>query len=633
MRRVSALLLLSFLFLTSAFCQEFRSLDGTGNHPLDWGRAHAPLNHFTTQSFSDGISEPNGTDRPNERVISNTLFTQSDMISDPLNLSDFVWVFGQFIEHDIVLVEGSDNEFLTITVPVDDEVFAPNSDIYMVRSKELPGSGTDVDNPRLYANAVTSYLDLSNVYGSDEERSNWLRSKDGSGKLKTSQSNLLPWNTPSGEFNDTNISTDIPYMVDKLSNQRLFVAGDIRANENPLLLSIHSLFVREHNRLCEHYLEKHPSWLGNDELLFQNARKHLIAYYQSVVFDEWLPAMGIILPEYTGYKADMNPSIMNVFSAATFNIGLTLNSGTIVRMDNNGRMIPNGDISYREAYFKPLEINIAGGIEPYIKGMATQIQQNLDCKVVDAMRNYVIDEIAMVGLDYAAINVKRGRERGIADYNTIRDDFGMPPMNNFFSLTGSQESAAQLEDLYGDVNNLDAWVGMLAESHSPDAIFGDLALRIIERQFQLLRDGDSFYYQNGDQFEEHQMNDIANTTFHDIIMRNTTIDLMQDNVFVAMSHSAIPTGPELADVQLDAVAYPNPTTEKFHIKIFADTQETVILSLYGILGELISTSTLTLDPGDNFTSYSIPVEMPRGMYSLFMETPTASNVLRIIKEK
>ena len=632
MRRVSTSLLLSILFLTTSYCQEYRSLDGTGNHPLDWGSISAPLNQYTTSSFSDSISEPSGWNRPNERVISNTLFSQTDMIMDPLNLSDFVWVFGQFIEHDIVFVEDSENEYLSITVPEDDEVFAPNSDIFMLRSQKIEGTGTDINNPRQYRNSVTSYLDLSSVYGCDEARSKWLRESDGSGKLKTSQGNLLPWNTPSGEFNDTDLSTAIPSMIDKLNNQRLFVAGDVRANENPLLIAIHTLFVREHNRLCDHYLEKHPSWLGNDEKLYQNARKHLIAYYQSVVFDEWLPAMGIWLPDYTGYKTDMNPSIMNVFSAATFNIGLTLNSGTIVRMDNSGRMIPNGDISYRDAYFKPIEINHAGGVEPYFKGMASQIQQNLDCKVVDAMRNYVIDDVAMIGKDYAAINVKRGRERGIADYNTIRDDFGMPPMNNFFSLTGSQDAAAQLESLYGDVDNIDPWVGMLAERHNPDALFGELALRIIERQFQLLRDGDSYYYQHGDQFEEHQMDDIANTSFHDIIMRNTTIDLMQENVFVAMPHSAIPTGPDLADVQLDAVAYPNPTKSKFHIKIFADIQEVVTFSLYGVLGELISTNTMVLDPGDNFTSYSIPEEMPRGMYNLFMETPSARNVLRIVKE-
>lgn len=631
MRRISLSLLLTLCTVSLALCQEFRSIDGLGNHPDNLGSVHDFLNHYTTPAFADGISSPNVIGKPNERVVSNELFSQDGLIADPMNLSDFVWVFGQFVDHDLSLVSNSTDEFLSITIPEDDQIFPPDSELYVFRSQGVAGTGTDPFNPRVYRNEVTSFLDLSNVYGSDQTRATWLRKNDGTGKLKTSQGDLLPWNTPSGEYNDIGFDMTIPHMDDEGDNLRLFVAGDVRANENPQLLAIHTLFVREHNQLCDHYLEKHPEWLGNDELLFQNARKHLIAYYQSVVFDEWLPAMGVTLPAYTGYKPEMNPSILNVFSAAAFRLGHTLINGMIIRMDNDGREIPSGNLRLKDAFFAPAEINVAGGIEPYFKGMATQIQQSLDCKIVDDVRNFLFQD-GNTGLDLAAINILRGRERGLADYNTIRADFGMPPMNNFFSLTGDQSSAALIQSLYGDIDNLDPWVGMLAEKHMPDALFGELIMKIIERQFQSLRDGDRFYYEHGDQFSEVEMESIKNTNFHDLIMRNTSIDLMQDNVFVAMPHEQIPTGPKLADVQLDAIAYPNPTLNKFHIKIFAEREEKLTMNLFGILGELISTTTMTLNPGDNFTSYSIPDNMPRGMYNLHLETETANNVLRIIKE-
>lgn len=48
------------------------------------------------------------------------------------------------------------------------------------------------------------------------------------GKLRTSEGNLLP-----------------------RDEHGLFLAGDERANENSLLLSYHTLFMREHNRLCD----------------------------------------------------------------------------------------------------------------------------------------------------------------------------------------------------------------------------------------------------------------------------------------------------------------------------------------------------------------------------------------------
>lgn len=630
MHRVSFALILSLIF-QFGFGQQFRSIDASENHIQGLGSTGAILSQSTTSHFSDGISDPAGQNRMNEREISNILFTQDFLINDPYSLSDFVWVFGQFVDHDISLVANSTTEFLSIEVPEDDPVFVPSSSIFLFRSQGVELSGTSVNNPRSYANEVTSYLDLSCVYGSDDERADWLRVKDGSGKLKTSQGNLLPWNTPSGEFGDTDISVLIPHMEDEGDNLRLFVAGDVRANENPLLLAMHTLFVREHNRLCDLYIKEHSEWLGDDELLYQTARKHLIAYYQSIVFNEWLPAMGVNLPAYTGYKPDMDPSIMNVFSAAAFRLGHTLINSEIVRMSGDGTDIPAGNISLRDAFFKPKEINVAGGIDPYIKGMATQVQQNMDTKVIDDVRNFLFDD-GNGGLDLAAINIKRGRERGLADYNTIRADFGMPPVNSFITLTGDQESADLLEAIYGDVNDIDPWVGMLAEKHMNNAILGELIMKIMERQFQNLREGDRFYFENGNYFSDAEIEDIKNTNLHDLIMRNTEIDLMQDNVFEAMPHSAIPNGPDLIQVQLEAVAYPNPTSEKFHIKIHADQEELVTMKLFSTLGEYISSKQFVLDPGDNFTSFSIPVDMPRGLYTLHLETLSAHNILRIVKE-
>ncbi len=624
-----------FLFSLSilTYGQEFRSFDGSLNHPEGLGAKGSILKACPTSGFDDGFSEPGGIDRANPRVISNSLFDQEFSLQDEGNRSDFLWVFGQFLDHDISLVHDDNADVMMIMVPGDDEIFAPGSAIPMFRSEPITGTGTDISNPRRYANNVTAFIDGSAIYGSDEATADWLRANDGTGKLKTSNGNLLPWNTVDGNFNgDIDLSAP-PMDSNGGMMNKFFVAGDLRANENPLLITMHTVFVREHNRLCEELLEENPEWFGNDDLIFFTARKHLTAYLQSIVYYEWLPSQGVYLPEYTGYQEDMDPSILNVFSAAAFRMGHTLINSNIIRMSNVGTEISQGHMTLRDAFFNPIAINLAGGIEPYVKGMATQVQQKMDCKIIDDVRNFLFGAPGEGGLDLAAININRGRERGLSDYNTIREDFGKPRVSSFTALTGDPEVAERMEELYDDIDDVDPWVGMLAEKHLPNqALFGDLMMTIMEEQFQFLREGDRFYFENDD-FTHDEIHEIKNTRLYDVIMRNAEIDIMQGNVFQAMSHSDIPNGPDLTDLQLEAVAYPNPTLGQVHIKLYAESDNKLHLDLFDPLGRLIRSEYWDVVQGDNFMTMNLDESLPRGMYNLMIESSNSFNILKIIKEK
>jgi len=87
--------------------------------------------------------------------------------------------------------------------------------------------------------------------------------------------------------------------------------------------------------------------------------------------------------------------------------------------------------------------------------------------------------------------------------------------------------------------NIDPWVGMLAEAHMDNALFGETVMAIMHQQFTALRDGDRFYYENDPALSEEEKAMIKNTKFSDIIMRNTDIQLMQGNVFQATEHRSI----------------------------------------------------------------------------------------------
>lgn len=635
MNATKALFIILFLagfFLVNA--QEYRSYSGHGNNltNLEWGAAGNTLYNACDIAFSDGVSSPNGAQRGNPREISNLLFQQQDIISDQLGNSDLLWAFGQFIDHDITFVKdfspsSHPEEAMFIKVPFNDEYFTPNSLIPMMRSEAISGSGTSTENYRKYANEISAFVDGSAVYGSTEIRANWLRVfKDG--KLKVSKGNLLPWNTTDGEFNSP-VDQSAPAMDDPLmASTRYYVAGDERANENPLLTSLHTIFVREHNRLCDVILEEHPSW--SDELVYQHARKLVGGIIQRILYYEWLPSIGIKIPKYSSYNDQIQPDIFNVFSAAAFRMGHTLINSNVIRMKNNGDIMQSGNIGLKDAFFNPLAINFAGGIEPFLKGMATQVQQEFDTKIIDDLRNFLFGSPEAGGLDLAAININRGRDRGIPDYNTVRANFGLPRVATFNDICKNQEVRTQLAEIYGTVDNVDPWVGMLSEDHLDGMIFGELVQKIIAKQFRNLRDGDRFYFENDQDISDKYMNMIQASTMSNVIRRNTSIDLMQQNAFKAMPHDNISAGPYIEHVNLFTTVYPNPVSSSLNFITWSSFDETATYQLINERGDVVMSGELVLKEGKNVTNIPFNFQYPMGVYHLRIFNKVSYSISRVV---
>jgi len=628
MKKLFVLLItLSHVFVT--FAQENRTFDANGNNLSnpEWGSKDYFFQTLTTISYEDNIKSLTGTQRPNARFISNLICDQSDNIDDELLLTDYNWVFGQFIDHDITLVGLDYSEKIFVTVPTNDNDFTPGSNIPIFRTIAAPETGTSVDNPRKFNNEITAFIDASNIYGSNKERADWLRTfKDG--KLKTSKGNLLPWNTLSGEFN-SKIDPNAPdFANDTHINSKLYVSGDVRACENPLLTSLHTLFMREHNRLCDIIKAENPTL--TDEKIYQKARKKVGAYLQSIVYNEWLPMQGVKLPEYSGYNPEINPSVSNLFSAAAFRLGHTLLNKNIMRIDDDGKEMKVGSIKLRDAYFNPLLIKISGGIEPFLKGMSLQLEQKLDIKIVDDVRNYLFGDPDLGGLDLASINIMRSRERGIPDYNTIRADFGLEKIKEFEEITDDKALTRNLKFLYGNVDNIDAWIGLLAEKHIDNSIFGPTLYKIMEDQFLRLREGDRFYFENDPAFSKKEINEIKNTKIHDLIMRNSDLTIMPYEVFTTKNNIEI-GGPSITHRHLKAIAYPNPVNTDFIVKTWVKESGSITLSLFDVSGIKIKTISRRVNQGENFLEKIDLSDYPKGIYNLTLETGNESNTIKIIK--
>ncbi len=234
--------------------------------------------------YADGISAMAGEDRPSGRAISNAICSL-DPDTDPSDrgLSAFVYVWGQFLDHDIDLTEPNTNqpERAPIAAPSGDLQFDPDGTgvqwIPFTRSIYDPKTGHTEDNPREQWNQISSWIDGSMIYGSDAAMAARLRTFQG-GKLATSGDGLPPMDDEG------------------------FVTGDIRANENIELTSMHALFVREHNQWATKIARENSKL--SDEQIYQRARAIVIAELQAITYNEFLPALlgSRALDRYTGYK-------------------------------------------------------------------------------------------------------------------------------------------------------------------------------------------------------------------------------------------------------------------------------------------------------------------------------------------
>lgn len=628
---------LSLFFCSAniAFGQESRSFDGTRNNlsNIDLGSVGQHYTRIATANYADGIGSIN-QDLPNPRELSNLVFEQESNQSDTDDLSDFNWAFGQFVCHDIDYIKYNQSEEIEFSVPPSDNFFDIGSSLQYFRKNYDPLTGNAAQGPREYQNLSTTFLDGSSIYGCSQERADWLRTFEG-GKLKTSDGNFMPWNTLNGEYNSL-IDVDAPFMKQQpgLSNQKLFVAGDERVNKNPAIIALHTVFLREHNRLCDQLADENPNW--SDERLYQRARKMVGAYIQKITFNDWLPSIGILLEPFTGYDSSIDPSISNAFSAAGIVFENTLIGPELLRLDNTGNSISKGNLPIGEGYYYEPTTLFLDGIDVYLKGMSTQVQQQFDTKAITNVRNFDFADDHDLAFDLIADRVFSGRDRGLPSFNQIRLNLGLPDYSTFSNLTGGDlESANKLSSLYNSIDDLDLWVGLLAEKKQTNGMMGEVISTIIERQLRNVRDGDRFYYKNETQvFSVYDIQEIENTTLHDIIARNTAITIMQDDVFSAKEHSEIANGPNLTAVHLEAAIYPNPTSTGWvTLKLHSDFKVDCSYTILDILGRPLFTEQLELRSGDNFIKINLNEEqVGRGYYMALIESDKYSNAITFIVE-
>uniref|UniRef100_A0A8C7L662 Myeloid-specific peroxidase n=1 Tax=Oncorhynchus kisutch TaxID=8019 RepID=A0A8C7L662_ONCKI len=546
------------------------------------GASNTPFTRWLPAQYDDGVSRPKSWD-PNRsfnnfvlplvREVSNRILATNDAsVESDREFTHMVTIFGQWNDHDLTFTPSSPSirafsngldcdescersePCFPIQIPLNDPRLptGPDSCIPVFRSAPVCGTGKsafnfgDMANRREQINALNAFLDLGQVYGSEEGLARDLRDLTNDGGLlrinKEFTDNgreFLPFTDVKGNMcatrrritNDTN-AKEVP----------CFVAGDVRVDENIALTSIHTMFLREHNRLAGALLRLNPHW--DSETLYQEARKIMGAYTQVFVFRDYLPhivgpdTMARQLGRYPGYNKTIDPSIANVFATAAYRFAHLAIQPTLSRLDINNKenpMFPS--VPLFKAFFTPWRLVFEGGIDPLIRGLVGHPAKlnTQNHMMVDALREKLFQFINHLALDLGSLNMQRGRDHGLPDYNAWRKFCGLSTPSNLGELAvvlNNTDLAFRLLQLYGTPDNIDVWMGGVAEPFVHRGRVGPLFACLIATQFQKIRQGDRLWYENPGVFTSAQRKALKNVSLAQIICDNTGITAVSRDPFL-----------------------------------------------------------------------------------------------------
>lgn len=480
----------------------FRELDGTctndrSNLKKTWASTNRPqFSYFALR----GTDNPRGTGLKSPREISNILSKQMGNPPDERKLAEIATFIGQFIDHTLVATPTDPGEKnFTFKVPAGDDdsnPFKSSGVMPFTRSQRVRVALRD--NMGRPQNSLSSVIDLNNVYGPSKERNSFLRTgKDG--LMKTSPGNYMPRNRDIRPFVNAPPG----------SGKKFFLAGDHRSNEHPVLTSLHTIFLREHNDIAREIKPLFPStgeMEEDDEMLFEEAKKINEAQWQRIVFEEWYPAVtGRQLPKYRGFKPNTDPTVSLAFSTAAFRVGHTMVGNQVNRRGVNNKKMP--PLNLMQTFFQGAQFIINNGVEVFLRGAVVSRAQKIDVMVVDALRNFLFKGISgeSDNFDLVAVNLQRGRDHALPSYNAMRTRFIRSKATKFSQITKNKSVQKKLKMAYGTPSKVEAWPGLVAEDHVSGSSFGPTLLEIWKREFTRLRDGDRFFFRKKGVFSDLEL--------------------------------------------------------------------------------------------------------------------------------
>ncbi|CAI5448190.1 unnamed protein product [Caenorhabditis angaria] len=407
------------------------------------------------------------------------------------------------------------------------------------RSLTVPNANCSFGQ-RQQINMATSYLDLSQIYGSNSETSNKMRSfKDGKLALRSISGNIQKFGLPPASQDSGNCKTS--------AGKPCFFAGSNKINFLPTSGAMYTIWMRQHNQIADKLKEVNPKW--DDQKLFEESRRITVAQFQHITFNEIVPTlvgkeqlrvMGIRLQTSgydSGYDLSVDASASNVFAAAVGQFFLTLIPDKIISSD---RQFPTQNDLLSKQFNDPSILYDKGRLDGILKFLLNSPIEKPGLHIAKELKKTFIGRNGDVSdsIEIVSMIIQMGRDHGLPSYLEWRRFCKLEPLQSFASLQTHFKPSVNISDferLYESPEDIDLFVGGLSEQPAKGSLLGSTFACLFAHQMSQTRRGDRFWYENfvsPSAFKLEQVEEIRKTSMARIICDNVqTVTQIQHLAF------------------------------------------------------------------------------------------------------
>nr|ALG96672.1 cyclooxygenase [Tubulanus polymorphus] len=299
-------------------------------------------------------------------------------------------------------------------------------------------------------------VDVSNVYGPTRKIENALRSMKG-GKLKMQTINGEDWPMYSSSIPDIEM---MQWTGVNSSND--FALGHNFFSILPGLEMISTIWMREHNRVAGILEKEHPEW--DDEQLFQTSKIIILAETIKIVIEDYVQHLSAYK-----FRLDYDPALLHG-AAVQYQNRIYLEFNHLYRwhpLMPDTFKINGEDYSMLEFMNKGTDVLINSGLANFLKSLIAQQAGQIGPRNHNLYTQHVVKTV-----------VHESRELRIKPFNEYRKKYNLVPYKSFEELTGEKEIAGILEDMYGDVDAVEYYVGIMLERSRKRTLFGSTVVDV-----------------------------------------------------------------------------------------------------------------------------------------------------------